>query len=689
MRRLLTICCLLVAFFALFVSTTNNTQAESPRMVVMEQFTADWCGPCAKYSPPFHAFIQTQDNVIPLVYHVWNSDCFYIQDKTFGDARATYYAVKGVPDANIQGNAWKGNPASLQAAKDAFAKFAGKMSPVDMDVDLVIENGKCNVKVNVKTVEELMGYQLRILLVEYHRTYMSMLGKETAPNGDLETKWVPRKMLPDAEGTFVIMNAGEEKTFEQSCDWSKNWLEGNVYAVAFLQDDATKEIIQGASSLKLIKPSLTVAPTEQNTKAERNAAIEKTVSIKNNQDFAVEYQLSAKSSNTWQATVTPETVNIPANSSVDVKVAVNTGAGADYASVQVNAKPINTPQGWVTNEATSSLYFLTADTKYITLGTNLSQNNELVKSIKALDTKYGADWVFAPAADIIKNFSDANFDIAYVDVYAFDYQGFGIGTGLETFVLNRVKAGKKTIVSSNLGLYISSGALAQYGYIASADLKALYNLLGIEFYSSIECFDANSNFVQVKVAPVATSPLAEGVNVLTVNAANTTTGYGSFYIDGIKIKSGSTAMPILGLFESTYPADEYAAVYAQNGEAKTVYLGFPLESTTGNDVLVKNIVNWLEGITDVKDEANNSLTVTPNPCVTNTTVNYSVTEVTANVNVKVIDVTGATVAELVNDNLSQGNHFVNINTTDLSSGVYYVVTNINGKIGTTQLVVTK
>lgn len=68
-----------------------------------------------------------------------------------------------------------------------------------------------------------------------------------------------------------------------------------------------------------------------------------------------------------------------------------------------------------------------------------------------------------------------------------------------------------------------------------------------------------------------------------------------------------------------------------------------------------------------------------NPIVDNTTVNFTVGGSTEqNVNIKLIDASGAIVATLANANYLPGTYSVNLNTANLASGTYFVLANAAG-----------
>lgn len=92
---------------------------------------------------------------------------------------------------------------------------------------------------------------------------------------------------------------------------------------------------------------------------------------------------------------------------------------------------------------------------------------------------------------------------------------------------------------------------------------------------------------------------------------------------------------------------------------------------------VKNLTNTLE----------NSFVVYPNPATKNTNVSFALVN-DNKVSVFVYDVLGHLVSNEVNEtSFEKGNHSVNINTSNLSAGIYYISLEVNGSKETKKLII--
>lgn len=90
----------------------------------------------------------------------------------------------------------------------------------------------------------------------------------------------------------------------------------------------------------------------------------------------------------------------------------------------------------------------------------------------------------------------------------------------------------------------------------------------------------------------------------------------------------------------------------------------------GNYVNINNFSNGIDGY-----ELHQNY---PNPFNPETTIRYSLSE-EAEVKLTVFDITGREVAELVSGSRTKGNHSVNFNAENLTSGIYFLRLSVDGK----------
>lgn len=91
---------------------------------------------------------------------------------------------------------------------------------------------------------------------------------------------------------------------------------------------------------------------------------------------------------------------------------------------------------------------------------------------------------------------------------------------------------------------------------------------------------------------------------------------------------------------------------------------------------------------DNMDSQNNVISIYPNPAVELATLSINATDANQ-ASVRVINVVGKTVIDMANVQLNQGSNLLDVNTSSLNGGVYFVQVTINGEVTTSQLVIQK
>ncbi len=88
-------------------------------------------------------------------------------------------------------------------------------------------------------------------------------------------------------------------------------------------------------------------------------------------------------------------------------------------------------------------------------------------------------------------------------------------------------------------------------------------------------------------------------------------------------------------------------------------------------------------------DGNFSMTLSPNPVVTFSKLNYTINNDNSNVRIYVIDITGRVLTELVNSNINVGTYSVDILSNNYANGTYYIMAEINGEQAQIPVVIAK
>lgn len=110
-------------------------------------------------------------------------------------------------------------------------------------------------------------------------------------------------------------------------------------------------------------------------------------------------------------------------------------------------------------------------------------------------------------------------------------------------------------------------------------------------------------------------------------------------------------------------------------------------ATTGALFTNPKFVGGFVGVNELTNIVENSFVLYPNPASQNTTISFSIADKN-NVVVSVYDVLGNIVSTISQINeLEKGSHSINLNTSNLASGIYYISLTVNGVKETKKLVV--
>ncbi len=243
--------------FIAFMLLINAGFAQSPRLVLVEEFTGETCGPCAVYNPAFNATMESfPGTVISLKYqnNIPSAGAnFYAYNTADISNRTTFYSNTYSPHGFIDGNYWDGNVASVTASQ--FTARTAVTSPFSIVTTHSFSPAHdiINVHVEVTASEVVTNANMKLRVAVAERNVYGY----TSPNGESEYSHVMRKLLPTGTGTALNSTwaIGDVQTFDFS--WTITvptnpnidmpiW--AMLEAITWVQDDATKEIMQAGHS---------------------------------------------------------------------------------------------------------------------------------------------------------------------------------------------------------------------------------------------------------------------------------------------------------------------------------------------------------------------------------------------------------------------------------------------------------
>jgi hypothetical protein len=266
MKKLLT--------FLLFVAilAPSFAQTSVKKYVLIEHFTNSNCSTCASRNPAFYNFID-QVQYASEVHHIsihpqypYSNCVFYQANTAENTARSTYYNVSGTPTLALNGTFIGGGNPLLNATK--INPYLNQTSPLHLKVTEsgTGSNRSANIKVRSFGTLPQGTYKLYAAIVE-------KVVNQTTGNNESVHRDVFRKMLPNINGVdFTAAAVGQEIEFNYDYTLSAAWNASQIYIVAFVQNTATKEIVNSGTKFDPALSSGTTDIAVQSLKFQPNPA---------------------------------------------------------------------------------------------------------------------------------------------------------------------------------------------------------------------------------------------------------------------------------------------------------------------------------------------------------------------------------------------------------------------------------
>ncbi|MCU0612667.1 MAG: hypothetical protein MUE60_12880 [Candidatus Eisenbacteria bacterium] len=229
---------LLASLLALSLAVPVTVDA-ALRTVVGEEFTGTWCGWCpSAMEGLYNLEQQVGDRLAVVAYHV--SDVFQVAGCV---DRKNYYTVTGYPTVMFDGIVRVlGGDVQPVNYVPYYNQREGVASPATLDLTLLAYDGATgdgmvNVQISNEPGSPDLSASLRCVATGDDSTYNWQ--------GFDHLYFTALHIFPSAAGTPVNLPSGEMVSLQLPFQIPAGWRDRDCTIVAFLQDDATKEILQG------------------------------------------------------------------------------------------------------------------------------------------------------------------------------------------------------------------------------------------------------------------------------------------------------------------------------------------------------------------------------------------------------------------------------------------------------------
>ncbi len=217
------------------------TGQTNKKYALVQHFTNTRCGVCAGNNPIYYNNIQPlQADVHHISIHpiIPYSSCVLYQANTVEqDVLKNYYNVSGTPTFIVNGT-----QSSLSNINNAVTTTIATNSPIAVKATQTISGGNINATVIVKTSQlpPTANYVLYVAAVEKTLNY-------NAPNGETVHRDVFRKMFTNVSGQTIALTTTGFQTFTFTTPIPANWTSSEMYVLAWVQNVATKEVLNSAN----------------------------------------------------------------------------------------------------------------------------------------------------------------------------------------------------------------------------------------------------------------------------------------------------------------------------------------------------------------------------------------------------------------------------------------------------------
>jgi hypothetical protein len=237
----------LLALVFIIAVLTASAALPARRVVLMEQATNAGCGCVAVLDPGMDSlFVRYGHEAIVCIRyngdHPYPYDDLYADNPTELDARMDYYPMSEMPTLVIDGEHYP-RICDANSLPEKFEERLAVPSPLvvaasgSMDVDSFY----VDVRVIAEQDPQADTLTLRVAVVEDSVYY-------DAPNTKQYWRYTFRTMLPSTGGQAFTIAQGETLDFSLSVALDPGWDASMVLAVAFVQDDDDKSIVQAATT---------------------------------------------------------------------------------------------------------------------------------------------------------------------------------------------------------------------------------------------------------------------------------------------------------------------------------------------------------------------------------------------------------------------------------------------------------
>jgi PKD repeat protein len=235
----------LLTFTAIFAVLVAFSQAVQRNQVVLEIGTGTGCQYCPGAAMGAHDLLLNGCQVAVIEYHSYNSSDPF--NTTEAAARTGYYGITGYPTAFFDGTlshvGGSTNTSLYTTYLPLYQQRYAVLSPLTIDITGTNTGNVYNITLTITKVGTITATDLRahLVLTESDIPY-SWQGQTVINNTE-------RLMVPNQSGTTISFSSGNQVVLNLSFTKNASWVTNNCELIAFVQDNSTKECLNGAKKM--------------------------------------------------------------------------------------------------------------------------------------------------------------------------------------------------------------------------------------------------------------------------------------------------------------------------------------------------------------------------------------------------------------------------------------------------------
>jgi hypothetical protein len=487
-----------------------------------------------------------------------------------------------IPKIYINGTENNGNPIFLRRIKERYRNIEQETSPIDFEFEMSMKDSVYTMKVNIKSSQTIGTKKLHFYLMNYYYSRYE-LPANSVPNGESQFYWIPRKAFTGTSGISIDLKNGTDisHTFEHKIDQThKN---GNLYLVAFIQDEQTGEVLQAGTNFNIYPCEIKTEQAKYNL-IKKGETITFPITLENPTGYDIEYDLSAKANNAnWTVKFDEPVAYIFAGDSETINVSITANNNCTYSPIEISAYPqmyyMKHYYG-VRAKSTLLIHFLTKETDMLTLTLGDLALNKISEIQEGIDN-YQSRWAIMDYDVFDKGFSNNDFDFLYLALPSSYSDLWHTDNKLPLLATKYLQENKNLLLTIPNGLYNTSISKN------NETLNHLYSdILNIEYSHKYDSFsetgDGIDDFQIETNAVVGFSSHDEGYRY---DFSELNTDYNLFFknLETIDIKGENTEKLLIYCDTPDDQEGLTAGVYTEYNGSKCVYLTYGLECSDNMD----------------------------------------------------------------------------------------------------------